>query len=35
MSTEIRIPMDLWEEQEEAVITTWLSAEGKPWPLAR
>ncbi|WP_116473170.1 biotin/lipoyl-containing protein [Zobellella maritima] len=29
MSTAIRIPMDLWEEQDEAVITTWLSAEGE------
>lgn len=29
MSTAIRIPVDLWEEQDEAVITTWLSAEGE------
>jgi pyruvate/2-oxoglutarate dehydrogenase complex dihydrolipoamide acyltransferase (E2) component len=28
MSTEIVIAQDLWEEDEEAVITTWLASAG-------
>ena len=28
MTTEIKIPGDLWEEDEEAVITSWLVSDG-------
>ena len=28
MTTEIKIPEDLWEEDEEAVITSWLVNDG-------
>ncbi len=28
MSTEVRVPEDLWEEDSEAVITSWLVSEG-------
>ncbi|MEM8979933.1 MAG: lipoyl domain-containing protein [Pseudomonadota bacterium] len=28
MATDIIIPTDLWEEDEEAVITTWLVNDG-------
>lgn len=28
MSTDIVIPSDLWEEDEETVITTWLVSDG-------
>lgn len=28
MATEIVIPSDLWEEDEEAVITDWLADDG-------
>lgn len=28
MSTDILIALDLWEEDEEAVITTWLASDG-------
>ncbi len=28
MAVEVRIPMDLWEEDEEGVITTWLTDDG-------
>ncbi|MHA7924345.1 MAG: biotin/lipoyl-containing protein [Marinobacter sp.] len=28
MSTEVRIPHDLWEEDDEAVITSWLVSDG-------
>lgn len=28
MSHDIKIPLDLWEEDEEAVITAWLVNEG-------
>jgi len=28
MSTEVRIPDDLWEEDSEAVITSWLASDG-------
>jgi pyruvate/2-oxoglutarate dehydrogenase complex dihydrolipoamide acyltransferase (E2) component len=28
MSTEVLIPEDLWEEDEEAVITSWLVSDG-------
>lgn len=28
MTTDVIIPADLWEEDSEAVITSWLSSEG-------
>ncbi len=28
MATDLVIPADLWEEDTEAVITSWLSADG-------
>jgi len=28
MATDIIIPTDLWEEDEDAVITTWLVSDG-------
>lgn len=28
MATDIRIPTDLWEEDEETVITAWLASDG-------
>lgn len=28
MSTELLIPHDLWEEDDEAVITSWLVSDG-------
>ena len=28
MATDIIIPTDLWEEDEDAVITTWLISDG-------
>ena len=28
MATDITIPTDLWEEDEETVITSWLADEG-------
>lgn len=28
MAVEVRIPKDLWEEDEEGVITTWLTDDG-------
>ncbi len=28
MAVEVRILMDLWEEDEEGVITTWLTDDG-------
>ncbi|RNF32865.1 biotin/lipoyl-containing protein [Paracoccus methylarcula] len=28
MATEIRIPDDLWDGDEEAVITAWLASDG-------
>ena len=28
MATDITIPTDLWEEDEDAVITTWLISDG-------
>ncbi|MDL0431573.1 lipoyl domain-containing protein [Marinobacter sp. TBZ242] len=28
MSTEVLIPRDLWEEDDEAVITSWLVSDG-------
>lgn len=28
MSTDVLIPNDLWEEDEEAVITSWLVSDG-------
>lgn len=28
MSTEVRIPEDLWEENSEAVITSWFVSNG-------
>ncbi|ESZ87919.1 MAG: biotin attachment protein [Blastomonas sp. CACIA14H2] len=28
MATEIVIPSDLWEEDSEAVITSWLASDG-------
>ena len=28
MATEIKIPTDLWEEAEDAVITSWLVDDG-------
>lgn len=28
MATEIVIPVDLWEEDTEAVITSWLASDG-------
>lgn len=28
MATDIVIPSDLWEEQEDAVITGWLASDG-------
>ena len=28
MSTEVVIPNDLWEEDDEAVITSWLVSDG-------
>ena len=28
MSTEVLIPNDLWEEDDEAVITSWLVSDG-------
>jgi pyruvate/2-oxoglutarate dehydrogenase complex dihydrolipoamide acyltransferase (E2) component len=28
MSVDVRIPTDLWEEDEEGVITTWLTDDG-------
>ncbi len=28
MVTEIKIPTDLWEEDEESVITSWLISDG-------
>lgn len=28
MATDIIIPNDLWEEDSEAVITTWLASDG-------
>ncbi|MEH6649892.1 MAG: lipoyl domain-containing protein [Motiliproteus sp.] len=28
MSTDIVIALDLWEEDEDAVITTWLASDG-------
>lgn len=30
MSTEVRIPHDLWAEDGEGVIATWLFADGEP-----
>lgn len=28
MTTDVIVPVDLWEEDSEAVITSWLSSEG-------
>ncbi|MDC0660570.1 lipoyl domain-containing protein [Leisingera sp. SS27] len=28
MATEIVIPVDLWEEDTEAVVTSWLASDG-------
>ncbi|MCK2150609.1 lipoyl domain-containing protein [Marinobacter alexandrii] len=28
MSTEVLVPNDLWEEDDEAVITSWLVSDG-------
>lgn len=28
MSTQVQIPTDLWDEDEEAVITAWLASDG-------
>ncbi|MBV1790168.1 biotin attachment protein [Marinobacterium sp. D7] len=28
MSTEVRVPENLWEEDSEAVITSWLASDG-------
>jgi len=28
MATDIKIPEDLWEEDREAVITSWLAGDG-------
>ncbi|MAY42791.1 MULTISPECIES: lipoyl domain-containing protein [unclassified Neptuniibacter] len=28
MTTDVIVPADLWEEDSEAVITSWLSSEG-------
>lgn len=28
MATEVRIPEDLWEEDQEAALTTWLVGDG-------
>lgn len=28
MSTDVVVPHDLWEEEDEAVITSWLVSEG-------